>query len=98
MFRTAVGPTWTAADGVSISGSGGFPNPAVCPTTVQGQCRFFGTSAAAPSAAGVAAVVREERGGGLSPAALNQAMKAMAVDRGAPGADNVWGAGVLQAV
>ena len=97
-FHTKIAPTWTAADGVSISGAGGFPNPAVCPTTVQGQCRFFGTSAAAPSAAGVAALVRQSLGGQVPAALLNLAMAALAVDRGDAGPDNVWGAGVLQAV
>jgi Subtilase family len=97
-FATRTAPTWAAADGVSISGAGGFPNPAVCPTEVQGQCRFFGTSAAAPSAAGVAAVVRQATGGHLPAAALNLVLAGLAVDRGDPGRDNVFGAGVLQAV
>jgi Subtilase family len=95
-FRTAVAPTWTAADGVSISGSGGFPDPSVCPATVNGQCQFFGTSAAAPSATGVAAVVRQELGGRLPPRLLNLALAKLAVDRGDPGRDNLWGAGVLR--
>jgi len=95
-FRTAVAPTWTAADGVSISGSGGFPDPNVCPATANGVCLFFGTSAAAPSAAGVAAVVRQELGGQLSPRLLNLALARLAVDRGDPGRDNLWGAGVLR--
>jgi hypothetical protein len=96
LFRTKIAPTWTAADGVSISGSGGFPDPDVCPADVNGQCRFFGTSAAAPSAVGVAAVVRQELGGRLSPALLDLALAKLAVDRGAPGRDNLWGAGVLR--
>ena len=95
-FRTAVAPTWTAADGVSVSGSGGFPDPNVCPATANGVCLFFGTSAAAPSAAGVAAVVRQEFGGRLSPRLLNLALARLAVDRGDPGRDNLWGAGVLR--
>jgi hypothetical protein len=95
-FRTAIAPTWTAADGVSVSGSGGFPDPDVCPATENGVCLFFGTSAAAPSAAGVAAVVRQELGGRLSPRLLNLALAKLAVDRGDPGRDNLWGAGVLR--
>ncbi len=95
-FRTKIAPTWTAADGVSISGSGGFPDPDVCPATTNGQCQFFGTSAAAPSAVGVAAVVRQELGGRLSPALLDLALAKLAVDRGDPGRDNLWGAGVLR--
>ncbi|HST67699.1 MAG TPA: S8 family serine peptidase [Mycobacteriales bacterium] len=97
-FRTAIAPTWTAADGVSVSGSGGFPDPDVCPSDVTGVCQFFGTSAAAPSATGVAALVRQSLGGRLSPPLLNLALKALAVDRGAPGRDNEWGAGVLRAL
>jgi Subtilase family len=95
-FETATAPTWTAADGVSISGSGGFPDPAVCPATVNGQCLFFGTSAAAPSATGVAVLVREHLGGEMSPEQLNKALANLALDRGDPGTDNDWGAGVLR--
>ena len=63
---TFAAPTWAAADGVSVSGAGGFGS-GTCPTTVHGPCRFFGTSAAAPTAAGVAALIREEFGGKISP-------------------------------
>jgi hypothetical protein len=95
--RSAIGPSWVAADGVSISGAGGFPDPTTCPTLQQGACRFFGTSAATPSATGVAALMRQ-RLGEPTVAELNAALRRWAVDRGQAGADNVWGAGVLQAV
>src|SRR6185312_8099218 len=76
--------------------SAGCPDPDVCPADVNGQCLFFGTSAAAPSAVGVAAVVRQELGGRLPPRLLNLALAKLAVDRGDPGRDNLWGAGVLR--
>ncbi|MEN3360738.1 MAG: hypothetical protein V7637_4720, partial [Mycobacteriales bacterium] len=46
----------------------------------------------------VAALVRQETGGRLPAALLNLAMGALAIDRGDRGPDNVFGAGVLQAV
>ncbi len=100
--RTAIAPTHTGADGVSVSGVGGFGSGS-CPATTQGDCLFFGTSAATPSAAGVAALVLSSAGGSgsLTPAQLTAILAANAVDRtdsgGAAGPDNVWGAGVLDA-
>jgi hypothetical protein len=91
--RTEPGPTWAASDGVSVSGAGGF-GAGTCPTTVQGQCRFFGTSAAAPTAAGVAALTRQEFGGDIAPRQLNDILAARAVVRSGFG----FGAGVLGAV
>jgi hypothetical protein len=92
-FKTFAAPNWAAADGVSVSGAGGF-GAGTCPTAVNGQCRFFGTSAAAPSAAGVAALVRQANGGTLAPRALNSLLAALAVPRGDAG----YGAGVLRAL
>jgi hypothetical protein len=60
---------------------------------VTGQCRFFGTSASAPTAAGVAALTRQEFGGRLAPAFLNAILASRTVDR----AEFGTGAGVLSA-
>src|SRR4029077_15991255 len=81
-LRTAIAPTWTAADGVSVSGSGGFPDPDVCPATANGVCLFFCPSAGAPTPVAGAAGARQDLGGRLSPALLNLALAKLAVDRG----------------
>jgi hypothetical protein len=71
-------PDVAAIDGVSVTGAGGFPSP------------FFGTSAAAPHVAGVAALLQ---GGFTTPAEILDALKGSAVDLGNPGTDNTFGAG-----
>ncbi|MBG6137629.1 S8 family serine peptidase [Longispora fulva] len=92
-FRSFVAPAWGAADGVTVSGVGGFGS-GTCPSAVQGGCRFFGTSAAAPSAAGVAALIRQQIGASQSPLAVNRTMYALALKR----PENAgFGAGVLRA-
>jgi hypothetical protein len=81
---TFSGPTWAAADGVSVSGVGGFPSP------------FFGTSAAAPHAAGCDALVREAIGAPASPVGpIKNRLAATATDIAPVGVDNVTGAGLL---
>ncbi len=75
-------PDVTAIDGVSVTGAGGFPSP------------FFGTSAAAPHVAGVAALLQ---GGFTTPLEIIDALKSSAVDLGNPGADNTFGAGRIDA-
>src|SRR5262249_50522193 len=73
-------PELTGIDGVSVTGAAGFSNP------------FFGTSAAAPHIAALAALVRQANPG-LSPAAVKQALQSTAVDLGAPGFDTIFGSG-----
>jgi hypothetical protein len=80
--KTRPKPDVTAIDGVSVTGAGGFPSP------------FFGTSAAAPHVAGVAALLK----GGLTTASeIVNALKNSAVDLGAAGPDNTFGAGRIDA-
>ena len=90
-------PDVTAIDGVSVTGAGGFSNP------------FFGTSAAAPHGAGVAALLLQAapclRGGatgGLSPVNARTDLRNLilnnAVDLGAAGPDNVFGYGRIDAL
>lgn len=75
-------PEITAADGVRTSVSGFDP--------------FFGTSAAAPHAAGIAALVLSGNPG-LSSSDVRDAFLNTAVDIEAPGTDNLTGAGVVLA-
>ena len=74
-------------------GAGGFGS-GTCPTDQQGQCRFYGTSAAAPSAAGVATLIAEEGHGRLMPVDLNRIM----VDRAKARDEFGFGAGVLRTI
>ena len=74
-------PDVTATDGVAVTGNGGFP------TT------FFGTSASAPHVAAIAALIKN-----ISPNAnVASVLKFTAVDKGAPGPDDVWGFGLVNA-
>jgi cysteine-rich repeat protein len=77
-------PDVTGIDGVAVTGAAGFPNP------------FFGTSAAAPHVAAVAALMLDANGG-LSPAQVKQALQTEAVDLGSGGFDFVFGAGRVDA-
>lgn len=88
-------PDVTAIDGVQVTGAAGFPNP------------FFGTSAASPHIAGIAALLLQASPGlragepGDNPAAdrttLRNAILTSAKDRGVAGADNTYGAGLADA-
>lgn len=87
-------PDITAIDGVTVTGSGGFPNP------------FFGTSAAAPHAAGIAALILSCNASLLAStpgtpaterATLRDALTSTAVDLGVGGGDNTYGSGRITA-
>lgn len=88
----AIKPDVTAIDGVAVTGSGGFGTP------------FFGTSAAAPHLAGLAALLLELEPTLLSGepgddpladrAALRAAILGSARDLGSPGMDNTYGSGL----
>jgi hypothetical protein len=77
-------PDFTAADGVAVSGAGGFPNP------------FFGTSAAAPHAAAMAALVLSAKPG-ITASQARTALLNSAIDIQAPGIDRDSGAGIVMA-
>ena len=83
-------PDLAGFDGVSISNAGGFP---ACPPF----CAFFGTSAAAPHSAGVAALLLE-KDPTLTPAEVQAALTRGAVDIGAAGFDDASGFGRLDAL
>ncbi|MGQ4809288.1 hypothetical protein NKDENANG_02703 [Candidatus Entotheonellaceae bacterium PAL068K] len=78
-------PDVAAIDGIVVTGTGGFRSP------------FFGTSAAAPHVAGIAALLKN-----LSPTAtaaeIVAAIVNSAVDLGVPGPDNTFGAGRIDAL
>lgn len=77
-------PDVTGIDGVSVTGAGGFNNP------------FYGTSAAAPHVAAVAALVRQGHPNWSSTDVRN-ALTSTAADRGTIGPDYIYGAGVVGA-
>jgi subtilisin family serine protease len=78
-------PDICGIDGVRITGAFGFDNP------------FYGTSAAAPHVAGIAALMLEADPL-LDPASVKLSLERSAVDCGAPGFDLVYGAGRADAV
>jgi subtilisin family serine protease len=83
-------PDVAGFDGVSISNAGGFP---ACPPF----CAFFGTSAASPHTAGVAALLLQ-KDPTLTPAGVQAALRAGAVDIGPAGFDDASGFGRLDAL
>jgi subtilisin family serine protease len=83
-------PDLAGFDGVSISNAGGFP---ACPPF----CAFFGTSAASPHTAGVAALLLQQNPS-MTPSAVQTALRRGAVDIGPVGFDDASGFGRLDAV
>ena len=77
-------PDITAADGVSVNGSGAFAGT------------FYGTSAAAPDAAAIAALIKSANPG-FTQAQVRSALQASAIDIEAPGIDRDSGAGIVMA-
>jgi Subtilase family len=77
-------PVITAADGVSVTGFSFITGP------------FYGTSAAVPHAAAIAALVMQSRPG-ITPAEVRAALIASAIDIEAPGVDVNSGAGIVMA-
>jgi len=77
-------PDLTAADGVSITGVGGFSSP------------FFGTSAAAPHAAAIAALVKS-RNLNQTATQVRTALFNSAIDIEAAGVDRDSGVGIIMA-
>jgi subtilisin family serine protease len=77
-------PDITAADGVSVTGVGGFGSP------------FYGTSAAAPAAAAVAALVLAADPT-LTPAQVRTTLTSTAVDIMGSGFDRDSGSGIVMA-
>ena len=93
-------PEIVAVDGVTVTGNGGFGRP-IDESDAAAGSRFFGSSAAAPHAAAMAALLAEARPELLGPdgdAANERAlMRALilnsAIDLGEPGPENVFGYG-----
>ncbi len=77
-------PDITAADGVSVTGVGGFGSP------------FFGTSAAAPHAAAIAGLIKQAKPA-FTPAQIRTALTSSAIDVSTAGVDRNSGAGIIMA-
>jgi hypothetical protein len=77
-------PDITAADGTSVTGVGGFGSP------------FYGTSAAAPHAGAIAALLKSANPA-FTPAQIRAALISSAIDIESPGVDRDTGAGIVMA-
>lgn len=83
-------PDITAADGVMVTGVGGFG------ATIGGNKFFFGTSAAAPHAAAIAALLKSANPS-LTPTQIRNALTSTAIDIEGAGVDRNSGAGIIMA-
>jgi subtilisin family serine protease len=90
--QVLIKPDFTAADGVSVSGAGFVAGSALDDV----QTPFFGTSAAAPHAAAIAALVWS-RSPSQPASAVKAALLASTIDVMAAGVDRDSGAGILMA-
>jgi subtilisin family serine protease len=86
-----VKPDVAAVDGGLITGAGGFGSDWL------GNTRFFGTSAAAPHAAAVVALMLQASPS-LTPAQVKTALTNSAIDLGVAGTDNTFGFGRIDAL
>src|SRR6185436_14374571 len=77
-------PDLTAADGAFVTGAGDFPG------------QFFGTSAAAPNAAAIMALIKSQNPA-FTQTQLRSALFATAIDIEAPGVDRDSGIGIVMA-
>src|SRR5262249_21675019 len=77
-------PDFTAADGVAVTGAGGFGTP------------FVGRSAAAPHAAAIGALIKSANPA-LTAAQIRSSMTSTAIDIEAAGVDRDSGAGIVMA-
>lgn len=82
---TRAKPDITAADGTSVTGVGGFPTP------------FFGTSAAAPHAGAIAALIKQANPA-LTAAQVRTILTTAVIDIEAAGYDNLAGFGIVDAL
>jgi Calx-beta domain/Domain of unknown function (DUF4214) len=82
-------PDITAADGVMVTGAGGFPPGSTFPF------RFFGTSASAPHAAAIAGLLKSVKP--VTQAQMRTALTSAVVDIEAPGVDRDSGFGIVMA-
>jgi hypothetical protein len=78
-------PDITAADGVQVTGAGGFSTP------------FYGTSAAAPHAAAIAALLKQARPD-ADPTQIRTWLTSTALDIETPGVDRDAGAGIIMPI